>query len=471
MNCVELAQNQALQKPDQIAIWMPGKHPGRTVTYAALMDQAGKAQSYLKKHGIQQGDHVLLVDSLGPRLYAMVLAILGLGASVVLVEPWMPLQRIDEVMRTIKPTAFLAGLKGKAWGARVKGIRQIKQWLNVSSAVKYPLSGDFDTVPVGTDQAAILTFTSGTTGAPKGVVRTHSFLLDQHRILEASLHGLDRGGPDICIFANFTLTNLASGRTTLLMPSTWKAKHIKQLDTLPSHLKPESLTCGPAFLLRLMRTARIPSLRSIHVGGALTDCWIFEQGFNQWPQAEWLHVYGSTEAEPVAVCDARLAVQRSKEEGYFQTVCLGYPVPDIRYELTEQGAWVTGPHVCPRYIGNDAANKENKKAGPDGDIWHFMGDRIRFDAQDGLMWYNGRSAQSQYIFELEQRVYTSLQSSKSFIHSTSEGQHYLVGDVPPSVDIPGITKNVKAKIYRDRRHRARIDRMKSIARGASWLAS
>ena len=471
MNCVELAQNQALKKPEQIAIWMPGKRSGKSVTFSALMDQAGRAQCYLKNHGIEHGDHVLLVDSLSPRLYALILAVLGLGASVVLVEPWMPLHRIDEVMRIIRPTAFLAGIKGKAWGARVRGIREIKKWLHVSNATKYTGSQEFSSVSVHPEQAAILTFTSGTTGNPKGVVRTHSFLLDQHRILEASLHGPERNGPDVCIFANFALTNLASGRTTLLIPSSWKAKHIKQLDTLPPELRPESLTCGPAFLLRLMRTAHLPGLRSIHVGGALTDCWIFEQGFEKWPQAEWLHVYGSTEAEPVAVCNARLAVQRSREEGYFQTVCLGYPVPDIRYELTENGAWVTGPHVCPRYIGNDAANKENKKMDSEGTIWHFMGDRIRADALDGLMWYSGRSTQTKDIFELEQRVYRELQSSKSFIHTTGENTHYLVGDVPPTSAIPDIAKTIKVKIYRDRRHRARIDRKKSITRGASWLAS
>ena len=96
---------------------------------------------------------------------------------------------------------------------------------------------------------------------------------------------------------------------------------------------PTSLTCGPAFLLQLIKSNfPFPSLNRFHIGGALTDLWILEKGFKKWPKANWIHTYGSSEAEPVALCDAKEAVLQSKKRGGFQTLYLGRPVEEIEYK-------------------------------------------------------------------------------------------------------------------------------------------
>ena len=53
-------------------------------------------------------------------------------------------------------------------------------------------------------------------------------------------------------------------------------------------------------------------LRAIHVGGGLTNCSIFETAFGRFKDAEFLHLHGSSEAEPVASMGAREAVDRSR---------------------------------------------------------------------------------------------------------------------------------------------------------------
>ena len=315
---------------------------------------------------------------------------------------------------------------------------------------------------VAAETPAILTFTSGTTGQPKGVVRSHQFLVDQHRVLEKSLDYPLYPGPDLCIFANFTLANLASGRTTLLIPPKWSKRTLSGLDGLPSALRPETLTCGPAFLLALMRHARVPSLKSIHVGGALTYCWICEEGFAHWPQAHWTHVYGSTEAEPVALADAREAVTQSRARGFFQTLFVGRPIEESNFSIDKDGAWVNGPHVCASYLGKIEANRTNKRRDDHGRIWHFMGDRLVRDNKG--LWYRGRSNQRVEDFELEQRIYAELQSSKSFVHRSASGARILVGEVASSYQNESIDIVRPARICRDRRHRARIDRKKTMSR-------
>jgi acyl-coenzyme A synthetase/AMP-(fatty) acid ligase len=476
LNCVELAVRHARDKPKSIALWLPGHRRSPSTSFGDLLDRAGRAQNTLREQGLGPGDVVLVVDGLGPRLYAAVMAILAMGASVMLVEPWMPVKKIDAAVRIAKPSLFLANLPGRVWGLRVRSIRAIGRWLSAGSLNRTTAPATLHIEAVDPGAPGILTFTSGTTGDPKGVVRDQGYLVKQHEVLSRALKLENYPGTDLCIFANFVLANLASGRGTILIPPAWKPAHLRQLDQLDARLRPETLTCGPGFLLRLIRDARIESLRSIHVGGALTDCGIYETGFRRWPEAEWCSVYGSTEAEPVAVCNARQAVEKSREMGYFQTLYLGRPVDEIDSDLQEDGAWVTGPHVCPLYLGNVEENRSHKRRDDQGRVWHFMGDRIRIlDPEDGGWWYSGRAAQSLADFELEQKVYARLKSSKAFIHRRANGEAALVGenvsslDLTAEVGLSAIDACVDLKIYRDRRHRARIDRQKSLQKGARWL--
>ena len=60
------------------------------------------------------------------------------------------------------------------------------------------------------DDEALITFTSGSTGAAKAAVRTHGFLLAQHAVLARDLE-LQAGEVDLTTLPIFVLANLASG--------------------------------------------------------------------------------------------------------------------------------------------------------------------------------------------------------------------------------------------------------------------
>lgn len=468
MNCVQPALDRVAQSPNRPAIWLPGPGMGKTASFAELFDLACALQRSLFASGVKAGDLVLLQDRLSVRLYAAVFAILGLGATVVLIEPWMPAGHVERAAQTAVPKFFVSGWLGRLWGMRHPAIRAIPRKLDLRRLLQPANGWKFIAEDVEPDQPGTISFTSGTTGLPKGVVRTQGGLLRQRQVLGRALEAAQPSGADLCIFANFVLANLASGRPSILLPDPWKPRLLRQLDRLPPALQPHSLTCGPAFLSLLMRHASLPHIKSLHVGGALTDCRTFERAFERWPQARFRHLYGSTEAEPVAVADAQAAVRQSRDYGYFQTLFLGQPVAEIAHDSDARGLWVSGPHVCGPYLGNHAANRTDKRTDAQGRAWHFMGDRISPSQEGHGWWYRGRANQPESDFELEQRTYSALQSSNCFIHRMHTGEILLVGEVNAAARPPGIDRIVPARIIRDRRHRARIDRPRTLKEGAKW---
>ncbi|HRO66429.1 MAG TPA: AMP-binding protein [Pseudobdellovibrionaceae bacterium] len=462
MNTVSLFVEQAERHPDRMALWLPGSAP---VNFRELSRRSGGAQNHLKSKGLKKGDSVLLMDPLSPRLYGMVTACLAQGACILFVEPWMKADRIALLIEKIQPRYFIAGWKGRIWGLRIPAIRRIPHWIWPQEA--WEQEGDVQIEDVSADTPGILTFTSGTTGLPKGVLRAHGYMRAQHQVLNDALGFEEFSSPDLCIFANFALANLASGRGSVIVPPGWKKKDFRAVQNLSENQLPETLTSGPAFLKALLSHGGLPSLRSIHIGGALTDTSLFEEGFHQWPTAHWSHIYGSSEAEPVAVSDAHEAVQKSKDRGYFQTLYLGKPVPPLSSRVETDTVWISGPHVGPEYWGGDSPENRVNKKRENGVLWHNMGDRVLSDDQG--WWYMGRSQQDRELFLTEQKVFKELDHSRAFIQPTAKGPWLFGEDLTPDLfKAFSLAGQTNLKIVRDARHRARIDRPASLSKGAPW---
>ena len=94
----------------------------------------------------------------------------------------------------------------------------------------------------------------------------------------------------------------------------------------------------------------------------------------------------------LSTCAATLAVRESRERNYHQALFVGRPVPEIEFSIEPESIWVAGRHVCPRYIGNEEANRLYKWTDDEGRIWHRMGDLGSIDAR-GRVWFAGRKAE------------------------------------------------------------------------------
>ncbi len=463
MNCIELFALKSLEMKDQLAFVSPN---GPTYTFTDLRERVIRAQSSLIDKNFKAGDSVLIATEPTVDLYAIILAVLGLGGSIVLVEPWMPIKRISEVIKIVNPKIFISSMVGNLWGLRVPEIRQIPHWIRPGTL----LSGKNSQLileSIDEKNPGIITFTSGTSGTPKGVVREQGYLLRQFEVLKKSLHFDAFSGSDLCIFANWTLLNLAQGKPTVFFPTNWSKKNFQWLEGASKIYNIETMTAGPAFMKAMNAEITLSNIKDIHIGGALTPCSQFQELFNTYKDTQIMHVYGSSEVEPVCIVDARVSVKKSLDKNYFHALHLGNPIPEIQSENKSNGMWVTGPHVCPFYLNNKKENELNKYLDSKGQIWHFMGDRIAVDNESKDWWYEGRSQLHAEDFQLEQKIYKFLNHDLSFIHRTLNNELVLLGenlkDKASTLQktFPEISKVAETKIIKDKRHRARIDRLAS----------
>ena len=186
---IEALQWHASRRPERTHIvFLDEDASSHTMTYAALYEAALRVSRGLRQLGVNPGDTVALMLPTGPDYFACFVGILLVGAIVVPVYPPAPSARIDDHLARhaailsdararvmIVPShASLAGLLAKA---RIPVLREI---------VSTPqLMGEMDTeryVPHA-DDVALLQYTSGSTGAPKGVVLTHANLLANIRAM------------------------------------------------------------------------------------------------------------------------------------------------------------------------------------------------------------------------------------------------------------------------------------------------
>jgi long-chain acyl-CoA synthetase len=471
-----------------------------SMTYRELRDSSHRAALLLLSRGVNPGDRVLLIGENSPDWVLAYFAIVCAGAIAVPLDHLISTDELAPICAIAEPTAALrssavAERIEDGIAATVPGIIEI-EFAELSRPFILKKAVTPPPEPDRKDLASIV-FTSGTTGAPKGVMLTHGNFSAEIQMLGRvfSLSGDDLVLSLLPLHHTFEFTcgmllPLASGATiahplgvdaknlsrtladlrpTALIgvPALWEAIHRRTLDEIESR--------GPFFHAafnqlrelnqRLIRGSRINLgsiiFRQAHsaLGGRLK---LAVSGGAALPRrvADFfndigmplLEGYGLTEAAPV------VSVAHPGETWIAGSV--GKPLSKLEAKLAGDGnvgeLLVRGPNVMEGYYRNQAATDEVLKDG-----WLHTGDLGRLDTE-GRLYIVGRAkdvivdagGNNIYIDEVEE-IYGHNSDIKEI---AVVGMKLGGGEQPAALVVPAYGRGTSRRTLEDRL-RAHFDKI------------
>ncbi|MEB3203230.1 MAG: AMP-binding protein [Candidatus Sericytochromatia bacterium] len=474
--------HHAEARPDAPALIVPADHRARrhrVVTYGQLAAGVRKLVARLKAEGLRPGDRVVLFMPLSENLYVWLLAIWWLGGVAVFLDPWMGLQGLSGALARTAPAAAVLPRILHPFRHVWSPLGRVRRILDPGLAMPASDAVQDRTAPAqaAADDPALVTFTTGSSGNPKGAIRTHGTLLAQHRLLAAEL----ADGPGDVALATlpvFTLHHLATGAAVLLPVRHRLAGNSRAAAVARQQMRDCRATlvvASPALLADWVRQGvPVPGLRAVFVGGGAVDPGLPAAAARIFPGASVAIGYGSTEAEPVALSRG----EPSWEELEAKTrqgagTCVGRVVPGVALRLSESGeVLVSGPHVVKAYWG-ESGLAPGKSVDAAGEVWHAMGDVGRLD-DEGRLWLLGRtgdpvltSGNIRHALALEQWLGSRrLVGGSALIEVGQRVVLAVEGKVAPGLDAAlaglglGNLPVVRVRrIPRDPRHRTKVDRV------------
>jgi acyl-CoA synthetase (AMP-forming)/AMP-acid ligase II len=258
---------------------------GKGYSYADLYIAVDDAELILRENAVSGGDRVMIIAENSVAEISFLLAASRLDAWAVLINARMTASEIEKITSHSEPKVLLF-TSGVSEAAKNHGLN--RGALNKAGSFGEIMicangsSGTAETVEASAfDQVAVMLYTTGTTGSPKGVMLTHDNLIFAAQI-SSELRDLKPGDHLLLILpithvfglASVTLAALNAGTTVELMATFAPAPIFEALST-----RVTSFPAVPQMHALLMKYAReqgieklhAPKLRYVSSGGAPLD--------------------------------------------------------------------------------------------------------------------------------------------------------------------------------------------------------
>jgi len=381
----------------RIAFRAPG---GLRWTYADLLAQANRiARVLVEDLAVVPGNRVLLRGPNNPQMAACWLAVLKAGAIAVAT---MPLLRARELADIVTKAEVSHALCDARLVDELVAARPACPTLHTVALFGTPVPGSvdalaagkpatFDDVATAADDTALIAFTSGTTGTPKGTMHFHRDILAScdcwpRSTLKATKDDVFTGSPPLAFtfgLGGLVLFPLRVGATALLLER-----------TAPELLLPAIAEHRVTILLTAPTSYRAMAAQAgAHDLSSLRHCVSAGEALPAATRALWKAATGIEMIDGIGATEM-LHIFISHDEASARAGATGKPVPGYRACVMDDAGRplppgqvgrlaVKGPTGC-RYLADDRQLQYVK------DGWNYTGDAYLVDA-DGYFVFQART--------------------------------------------------------------------------------
>jgi len=380
--------NRIHQNVDHWAKVQPGAlaledFDGRKLSYQGLQSAISDAASVLKSYGVTGGDRVLILSENCAATVAFLFAASRLDAWAVPINARMSAGEVERVIAHATPRAIVLTTAASQDATKHAALRDAQSETGGFGTVACLALADGTPEPVvdGTGQVAVILYTTGTTGDPKGVMLTHANLLFAGHA-SANLRGIQPGD---LVYGGLPITHVF-GLASMVVASS----HAGAAMRLQSRFTPAAL-----YDALQNGVTVLPAVPQMH---ALLMQYAREQGHQHLTDSKLRYVSsGAAPLDPVWKREAEAFYGLPLQNGYGMTECtaglcatqneigdpdtsVGTALPGTEVKLAlDDGntgeVLARGPHVMAGYY----RNAEATQATFDADGWLLTGDVGRFD--------------------------------------------------------------------------------------------
>ena len=425
-----LVDNATARWPDRIAI----DYFGRCWTYGELGDLVNRAARGLQDRGFKQGDRLGLCMGNSPYHVVLYFAVLKIGGVVVNLNPLyteMEMEHLCEdaglkmiavpevrfVHEKVENIARKCGVEaiilckmsdilprlqniGFRLLRRKDHIRITDPELHIKVSDLIAASGNPDPVSIEPDDVAVLQYTGGTTGIPKGAMLTHASLSANSAQMLAHVGGMLKEQqrtlgvlPMFHVFALTSVLNFAieTGSELVLLPRFEMKRVLASVKRKPPTQVFGVPTIWSAFnALPAHKTPDLSSVQCCISGGAPLPLEV-RQEFEEKCGARVVEGYGLSEASPIITCNPVFGRVKDNSAGpRFPGTIIEIRDPENPEKLCGMGergeVMARGPQLMKGYWKNEEATERTFYDGAlrtadigylDEDGYLFLVDRMK----------------------------------------------------------------------------------------------